>query len=504
MSDAGESGNSKRKTPQSGQSTTISADSLAKKLRKSIMPPALGVSDAYEGDVKSFYESKKDKFRSNLRLDRGSSKADNWSYSTEDKTRYLVLPKNYQSLFELDGYSALLSLIFSVGTRVKVSDTEWEEKDKPKEINDFFAGLSNRLGELKKLDSDSKLRMSGQTAMQRGRQVVDLLILKKFSKDPGIEKYLPPSILISGKTPLKHYLGLLGGADGIKSLKNVPDFINHIINTEIENNAKDIEMMYKAYTIPYSTVISDLVQRKNVEKTVNRKKVSIKTPVNLNKISDSPFILSDMEKEYFKSLEKPWSRLEELQGSYKEGVCISDLSNVRKIFKQEYQSKRDYVARFSAFKSRRLTAFKTLASFYLTKKEFENWRLSRNTAVEAKSALADFYKECQRNKDWEPFKKLISNLSPKHIDGLDLSRSPWQYLNSETIRKAFGDIKWYTDTDNQHNIESIYKFVIGEFPDMIAVRNDVSRPSERKRKGNAGKEEAHDQEMDVSESSLYD
>jgi hypothetical protein len=457
--------------------------------------------DDQNSDIRSLFTARKDEFAKVLRLDKGISKADNWTYITEDTVRYLIIPKNSSELSAKIGWKALFAFLALNGVRLKYSDLDYEGKDSPVEVEEFFSGLANRIEQLSSLKSDAVLKINGKTPLSRGRAAVDLLILKKFSLEPGLEKFLPTSINLDGKSFMKYYLGLLTGIKGIESIRNIPDLINNIISSECTKYRSTCKNLVDKYRIPFNIVVDDCIRKKKKEVMINRKKTIKQTPIHYNKVSDTPFILSKEEKLYFEGHEDPWRTTEEIVKEYQEGVSIYDLKTVRERYSKEYRLKQEFTERNSAFKSRRLTAFKDLASVSKSTKEMESWRLSNNSKQEALDNLSILYLESARTKDWAKFKRIISNLNPKFIKGFEPD-STWKALNLELVRKAFGNIPYYTDETDQHTLENIYELIISLSGEMSSIRTECAEPSKRKQRRQARKGEEIDKTINSSDDEM--
>jgi hypothetical protein len=234
---------------------------------------------------------------------------------------------------------------------------------------------------------------------------------------------------------------------------------------------------------------------------INRKKTIRQTPIHYNKVSDTPFILSKEEKLYFEGQEDPWRTTEEIVKEYQEGVSIYDLKTVRERYSKEYRLKQEFTERNSAFKSRRLTAFKDLASISKSSKEMESWRLSNNSKQEALDNLSILYLESAQTKDWAKFKRIISNLNPKFIKGFEPDNT-WKALNLELVRKAFGNIPYYTDETDQNTLENIYELIISLSGEMSSIRTECAEPSKRKQRRQARKGEEIDKTINSSDDEM--
>jgi hypothetical protein len=427
-------------------------------------------------EVQKLFETHKFEFQKVLRIDRGVSKADNWSYSLEDKVRYFIIPLNSNELASKSGWRSFYALMFESGIRMKISSTPFEISDIPSEVDDFMAGLANRVKQLPELRAGATLRITGSTAFERGRSACDLLILKKFSGAMGVDKFLPASVLIGGKTFLKHYISLLGGSAGIACIKNVPDVINTLITSEAERNSKLFSRLAENYRIPFNVVIDDLIRKRTREVVVNRKTVKQTYSVNYSKISGSPFTLNIDEDDFFRTQETAWEKASELTEVYKLGVPLNKLTEVREEYTKICSSKQRYIETYSPLKSRRLEAFKALAAISRTNKEMEAWRLSKNSVQDALDNFPAMYLEARRSKDWTTFKKVITSLHPKHIVGYQQDET-WNAFTLDQVKKAFGDIPYTLEHDSAQAIKDAFETMISFSNEMTMIRSTVAKPT---------------------------
>lgn len=358
-------------------------------------------------------------------------------------------------------------------------------------LAEYIVGIAARIDFIKKDEGEINLNPCATTPRKRGRAYTDLLIIKKFSNDVNVERFLPPTVSADGgRSSLKFYLATIAGASGIQSLKSIPDLINVLITSVITQNSDKLRKAYDEVKIPYSELVSDFVRTKTTERIINGKKTIVKRPLSYNRISNSPFVMSTAETAYFKSQEGCFDELDNLSNTYAQGVKLDDLRTFSAQFKQKYDEKVQFVEKYSAWKSRRLQGFKSLASISLTKKEMESWRLSEGTRSRAMSNLARMIREAYESKDHELLKLTVSNLNPRHIPGYTLPNTNiWNYVQTEGIFQAVGLKKYYLVTD-ETRISQIHSFLVGLCEEITGLSMNPPKASKAKPSRHGGTEES--------------
>jgi hypothetical protein len=458
-------------------STNPSVASVRKKTGDTI--PDLGIpADAQVDDIKNLIKENSTHFSKVLKLDQGVSSASNWTYTKEDKVKYLVVPKNISVLAKLPGFQGLIAFLIRRGVRMKTSNTAMNTKGASKDVDSFFAALNNRIEFLDRIDENSTLKITGKTPEERGRACVDQMILKIQFKEIALDKFLPETCYVNGKGFLKHFVGLLGGASGSDALKSIPDLINTLIRNEFHRNAVQLVELAKRYVIPFDQVVKDLIRTKTQTVSKDRKTFKKQSNIHFAKISGTPFILTEGENEFFKGLEGPWNDTEALAEHYHGGVGISDITTVRERYAKAYRLKQEIIEKYSAWKARRLTALKTLAAVSLNKKEMETWRLSESSKQSALDNLPMFIRECAKEKDFEPLKKVLAGLHPRFIKDYDEPTS-WKNLSAETVRKAFNLLPYY-DSAEIGSLKEVFKIMNSLTSEMSVLSTTVPGPSKKK------------------------
>jgi hypothetical protein len=452
-------------------------------------------------EIRKTFEKCKDAFDKVLKLDQGVSKADNWTYTTEDKVQYLVVPQNFDDLAKMEGWTSLIGILYKYGVRMKRSNIIFEAQACNKDVIHFLAGMTNRIDQLSSLKEDSTLKISATSPKERGRCAVDMLLLKKYSKEVALEKFLPSTCTVNGVSFTKYYLGLLGGSAGVKSLKNLPDLMNTIIGKAGEKNSIPVMRLVSEFKIPFNVVVDDIIRKKKRTFKENGKTVIKDVPVHFPRISGSPFILNNDEDVFFKSQESAWKNTEKLAEAHIGGVRISEIINVRSQYSKYYAEKHHLIETYSSWKSRRLQAYKALVSTYLSDKQLKEWRLSNNSKQDALDHLPNMYREAESNKDWTDFKQVISDLHPRHIKGFKLSEK-YETFTTESVRKAFGNMKWF-DPNEVQTLKNSFAIMKSLTSEMSVIASKIPDRSQKRLKGNLedtrveGNEDVSDNESDM-------
>jgi hypothetical protein len=480
MSDARMSGNEEGSTAKRSNLPEDERPAYAKRARGEKFLPDIGIAnDSQLPDIKKVINDCSDDIANALKLDKNVSKQDNFTFTKDDKVNYLIVPKNLEALMKVQGWNSVLSFFITFGVRLKKSNIEIENPVVAPDLSGFMAGLANRVKYIQQND-DIQFKVTGTDAKSRGRAVVDILMLKQKSQQINLEKFLPSTATVNNRSPLKYYLSLICGAEGISSLKNVPDLINTVIKESLRNEHAKLDKAFSDFKIPLSSAIDDLLRKKQVERKEKGRKASISISVNYNRISNTPFCLVDEEVKYFKGLESPWDIIQEFTEKYASGIPLNELTNARALFSREYRAKAEFTQKFSSWKSRRLEAFRALGTFNLGKKEAENWRLSEKTKDSAFDNLPDLMREAASTRDKTNLKKILANLNPNKIPDYPLkANSPWRLLNADTVLQCVGLVPYYEPAELA-NLKVVFK-MLGEFTaEITSISTTVPNPKKRK------------------------
>jgi hypothetical protein len=443
--------------------------------------PDIGITpDAQLPDIRSLIYDFKEAVDRNLRLDKGITKADNFTYISEDGRNHLVVPSNVRELMKVDGWKSVLSLFIKLGVSMKTSDTPFENANASNELDSFIAGLANRLRFIAESSDELKLKPSATDPITRGRAYVDLLIIKSFTLEVNIEKFLPASVQVQGRSALKYYLAGIAGARGIQSLKSIPDLINTLIKEVVRKQNEKCIRSTQSVLIPYADVVDDYIHKRSVSVTVNGKKAVKLQPIGYNRISKTCFTLYDWEDDLLKERERPFDELFALAERYSNGVPISELKTVRGAFEKAYRAKVSFVQQHSAWKSRRMEAYKLLASFSTDKKSMESFRLSEKSKRDALDNLPMIIQEAHRSKDYDDLKKILANLSPRQIPGAKLDpTNAWNLINASSIMRSVGLIS-YHDPQEEGMARDIYRILLEITPEITSIASEHAKPVPKK------------------------
>jgi hypothetical protein len=461
------------------KATTSHANPLgvarAKRAKTGDTLPEIGIPlESQTPELQEAYRRHEVRFASILKLDGGVSSADNFTYTHEDSGHYFVVPANYQELMTKKGWDAFFAMLFKFGVRMKPSSTDFDARDATDEVQKFISGIVHRMEQLPTINSaNATLKISGTTSKERGRATVDLLVLKRYHKDIALEKFLPTTSQVDGKGFLKHYLGILGGSQGSAALKNTADLVNIMIRKQCDKNPDELSKVCQNFTIPFNVVIDDIIRRKKTTETVNRKKVTKSVAVHFPKISNTPFILSDAEEEFFGDQEDPWEKTDKLANNYQGGVKVNEIERVRQTYSELYKAKQALTERYSSWKSRRLKAFKVLASVTRTKQQMEEWRLTNQSKLDALDNLPIMFRDCNQSKDWQPLKQVLADLHPRMIKDFKPA-DIFNHFTCENVRRAFGNLIFH-DKAEEPIIEGIYQLMMNLTGEMTIIRSNVAK-----------------------------
>jgi hypothetical protein len=232
--------------------------------------------------------------------------------------------------------------------------------------------------------------------------------------------------------------------------------------------------------IPYADVVDDYIHKRSVSVTVNGKKAVKLQPIGYNRISKTCFTLYDWEDDLLKERERPFDELFALAERYSNGVPISELKTVRGAFEKAYRAKVSFVQQHSAWKSRRMEAYKLLASFSTDKKSMESFRLSEKSKRDALDNLPMIIQEAHRSKDYDDLKKILANLSPRQIPGAKLDpTNAWNLINASSIMRSVGLIS-YHDPQEEGMARDIYRILLEITPEITSIASEHANPVPKK------------------------
>jgi hypothetical protein len=438
------------------------AASVLEKLPADVVP----VDEQLE-DIQDLFNGAKGTLEKALRIDGGISKEKFFIYVKEDKNSYLTIPSNSSELISIPGWDALFSLLMELGVRLKMSNTKYENPGSSEETRKYFAGLANRVSKSDWSDDD-KLIVSGTQAAERGRATVDIYALKKTSSIMNLEKYLPESSRIGKTTYMRFYLSQLSGPNSVDTLKAIPDLVNKIMSNWVEAHQAALEGVAGRTVLSVGQVVGDLTRKRTVKRKVEGKTIDAHIPIHAVRLSESPFLITEEEVAHAKTLEGPWDALVKFNNKYSKGVPVTEIESARENYSKNYDAQMRFAQATGSMKSRRLEAFKELASFSMNNKEMKEFKLTKKTKEIALENFVEIIKSYNPDDDSvaADVPKILVNIRPT-MTGFNSNN--WNYINKENILRLYGfkrasqsGAKWL----KLHG-SKIHEELVNYFPTMI-------------------------------------
>jgi flagellar basal body rod protein FlgC len=376
-----------------------------------------------------------------LKIDGGVTKRSYFVFIKEDKMRYLTIPSNSKDLIKLPGWDALFSLLNELGIAMKFSDLAFENPGSSVETRKFFAGLAHRVSKTDWDSSEDTFMISSTNAAERGRVTADLYALKKRSSVMNLEKYLPASSRVGKTSYIRHYLSLLSGPNNVETLKAIPDLVNKIMSNWVETFSAEFDEISEKSVLSIGQVVNDLTRKKKKKVRKDGKSVDIMTPIHAARVSDSPFAITDKEEAHLRSLEGAWDDLQKFNSRYSKGVPVTEIESARDTFKEKYDDQMKYAQKTGSFKSRRLEAFKELASLSMSSREMRDFKLTKKTKDLALDNFAKAIDQYDPDKRAWPIdmEKVILNMKPGNMPGYQ--DTLWNYINGENVLYLYGKLQ---------------------------------------------------------------
>jgi hypothetical protein len=447
--------------------------------------------DTQVSDVQDLLKSARSDLTKALKIDGGVTKQSYFVFIKEDKKRYLTIPSNSQDLIKLPGWDALFSLLNELGIAMKFSNTEFNNPGTSEETRKFFAGLANRISKSDWKSDDDTFLISSSNAAERGRATADLYALKKTSSVMNLEKYLPSSSRVGKTSYIRHYLSLISGPNNVESLKAIPDLVNKIMSNWVETFSAIFTLISEKTVLSIGQVVGDLTRKKKKKVKKDGKTIDIMTPVHAVRVSDSPFAITDDEINHLKALERPWDELQEFNNRYAKGVPVTEVEAARGTYKAKYEEQMKYAQQTGSFKSRRMEAFKELASLTMTSREMKDFKLTKKTKEIALDNFAKAIDQYDTDKRAWPIdmEKVILNIKPSHMPGYtDLT---WNQINGENVLFLYGKLtaskrktKWLLDRS-----DLLHDELVKYFPSVSTLNHLAQEAPEEDEEQNSSEEE---------------
>jgi hypothetical protein len=388
--------------------------------------------DQHEDIIELLKDAKSD-LKKALRLDGGVSKGRYFVVVKEDKKRYLTIPSNSKDLIAMPGWDSLFSLLMQLGVAMKISDVEYKNPGASEDTRKFFAGLANRISKDDWEVSEDKFMVSSSKPAERGRVTADLYALKKTSSVMNLEKYLPDSSRIAKTSYIRHYLSLICGPNNVETLKAIPDLVNKIMSNWVNVYETEFKQIAAHTTISIGQAVDDLTRKKKIKVKKDGRTTEVLKPIHAVRVSDSPFAITEEERNHLRRLEKPWDDLEKFNKKYSEGVPITEVEAARSTYKNAYDEQMKFAQQTGAFKARRMEAFRELASFSMKSKEVKDFKLTKKTREIALDNFAKAIESYDVEKDSLDIDidKILVNMRPTNIP--HFNRDIWNVINKENL-----------------------------------------------------------------------
>jgi hypothetical protein len=194
-------------------------------------------------------------------------------------------------------------------------------------------------------------------------------------------------------------------------------------------------------SISIGQAVSDLTRKKKIKTKKDGKTIDVLKPIHAVRVSESPFAITEEEKNHLKALEKPWDDLQEFNERYANGVPITEIETARDTYKDAYEDQMKFAQQTGAFKARRMEAFRELASLSMSSKEVKEFKLTKKTR---EIALDNFAKAFQ-NFDVEKktleidIDKILVNMRPTNLSGYQ--RDIWNVINKENLLYLYTEMQ---------------------------------------------------------------
>jgi hypothetical protein len=155
------------------------------------------------------------------------------------------------------------------------------------------------------------------------------------------------------------------------------------------------------------------------------------------RLSETPFLVTSDEIKHAQSLEKAWDELKEFNDKYSRGVPITEVETARETYSVKYQAQMKFAQATGSFKSRRLEAFKELASFSMNQKEMKDFKLTRKTKEIALDNMADILNSYDAGDDTVDVEldKILVNMRPMMSE---YECEIWSMINQENLLRLYG------------------------------------------------------------------
>jgi hypothetical protein len=347
------------------------------------------------------------------KVERDSVDYDPFTIITHDKAYFIAMPKNFGDLIESDGFRELAALIES--SEFKMIQVEKEIKIVPsKDVATYFRGLYNRMFKDDWKVTEDTFKPCSTKPAGRGRATFDLYVLKKASGIMNLENYLGESARSgAGNSHLTHYLSTLGGASGVRTFGKVDQVIKNLMASRYELYQKKLYEIAQQYKLELSQVTKDYKKTKQY-KTKNSRQPTRTVVISPSKISTTPYVFTNEEKIAFEKQELCFKEVEKINTSYKNGVQLSDFTEVQEKYSENIRLCWDYCSKYSKLKSARLKSMKEVLQ--LGKKQADEFSISKNAVTQMWNNFGYYVKKVYSSGDEKDLDPVLYALSSVLVD----------------------------------------------------------------------------------------
>jgi hypothetical protein len=427
------------------------------------------------------------------RIEKKSISYEPFQIIKQDNIFFIAMPKNFDELISLEGFRELAALIES--SRYKMILCEKEVKLVPsKDSAMFFKGLYNRVFKEEWSPGQDTFRPSSTKPAGRGRAAFDLYALKKASGIMNIENYLGESARSAGgNSHLTFYLSVLGGAQGTRVFGKVDQVIKDLMAKQYEKNKDPLELIAATFKIELSQCTREYKKTKQV-KVKGRSNETKTVTITPAKISTTPYVFSKAEKENFEKQEACFAEIEKINSTYAGGVPISEFTNVQKEYSKNITACWNYCSKYSKLKSARLKAIKEILQ--LSKRQAEEFKISKNHITTMWSRFGGYVKECYRTKNEADLDTILYALSSSMVD----TTINTKYLTSKNMVAKALSIRACTAPEELKSATELYEHLRNLTADVICNTSPNPPKLTQPRRVKKAKEIRHDEKFSDEES----
>jgi len=159
-------------------------------------------------------------------------------------------------------------------------------------------------------------------------------------------------------------LSLIGGPSGIKALNSLPTLLNSVMKRLVKVHENKYKALVSSTKVNFGEVVSNIPRTKLVKAKDSKtnKVVERKEPIHLTKPSSNPLTTFSVEIEYLRLLDGPWTNMQSLAETYKNGVPLDKLEAAREEYKKFYEAQFINNSKLVSWRSRKATGLNYILS----------------------------------------------------------------------------------------------------------------------------------------------